>query len=106
MIMIQDKWKVYSYSCFWGWKYIISDCIISSQLWLLAMEQKQNNILYEMITSYEFHEWILSCHHILDFWSVIKLHHNPSYVIMDFTYLLKCLIEWFFKHGSVMMPLK
>jgi len=23
---------------------------------------QQNNILYEMIIAYEFHEWILSCH--------------------------------------------
>jgi hypothetical protein len=28
---------------------------------------QQNNILYEMITSYESQEWILSYHKILDF---------------------------------------
>ncbi len=85
-----------------GVEYTTSDCIILSQLWLLAMEQKQNNILYEMITSYEFHEWILNCHNILDFWSVIKMHHNPYYVIMDSTYLLKCLIEWLFLTWKVL----
>jgi hypothetical protein len=28
---------------------------------------QQNNILYEVITSYEYQEWILSYHNILDF---------------------------------------
>jgi hypothetical protein len=56
------------------------------------------NILYEMIRSYEFHEWILSYHNILDFLSITKLHHSLYYMIMDSTYLLKCLVEDFFWH--------
>jgi hypothetical protein len=57
---------------------------------------QQNNIIYEAITSYESQEWILSYHNILGFLSVKNLFHNPYHMIMDSTYLLKCLVEWFF----------
>jgi hypothetical protein len=54
---------------------------------------QQNNILYEMITSYEFQKWILSYHNILNFWNDKNLHHNPYHMIMDLLYLLKYLVE-------------
>jgi hypothetical protein len=66
---------------------------------------KQNNILYELITSYAHQEWISSCHNILDFWSANNLCHNPYHMIMDSLYLLKCLIEWFFYMENSVMPL-
>jgi hypothetical protein len=43
---------------------------------------KQNNILYEVITSYEYQEWISIYHNILDFWSAKNLHHNPYHMII------------------------
>jgi len=60
---------------------------------------QQNNMLYEVITSYESQESILSYHNILDFWSVKNLHHNPYHMIMDSLYLLKSLIEWLVEVG-------
>jgi len=41
-----------------------------------------------MITSYEFQEWILSYHNILDFWSVKNLHHSPYHRLIIFTKML------------------
>jgi hypothetical protein len=36
----------------------------------IFLKTQQNDIIYEMITSYEFHEWILNCNYILDFRNV------------------------------------
>jgi len=66
---------------------------------------QENNILYEVITSYEFQEWILGYHNILDFWSAKNVHHNPCHMIMNSLYLLKFLVEWFFDMERSVMPL-
>jgi hypothetical protein len=59
-----------------------------------------DHLLYEVITSYESQEWILSYHNIVDFWSVKNLYHSPYQMIMNSLYLLKFLVEWFFWHGK------
>jgi hypothetical protein len=67
---------------------------------------QQNNILYEVITSYEYQEWILSYHNILDFWIVKNLHHSPYHMTMDSIFFKK-ILSWviFFYMESSGMPL-
>jgi len=65
----------------------------------------KKNITCDMITLYEFHEYILSYHNILDFWNAKKLASQFISYNCGFIYLLKCLFEWFFNIKNNVMPL-
>jgi hypothetical protein len=72
--------------------------------WIICEKDSKKNITCDMITFYEFHEYILNYHNILDFWKAKNLM-SPSisydYELIIFTIMFNWM-NFFYIESSVM----